>query len=66
MRVDGISVGTLSSYTFTNVVSAHTIAATFSKKVTAATYSLMVSKKGSGGGAVSKTLPVPFLVRVRR
>jgi len=56
VRVDGTSVGALTSYTFNNVVAAHTIGATFSKKLSTSTYSLFVYKKGSGKGTVVKNL----------
>ena len=54
VRVDGTSVGALTSYTFNNVVAAHTIGATFSKNVTTATHGLSVYKKGSGRGSIVK------------
>jgi hypothetical protein len=47
--VDGVSQGTVGSYTFSNVQANHTISASF----TASTYTLSVSKSGAGGGTVS-------------
>jgi hypothetical protein len=53
VKVDGSSVGALTSYTFTNVTANHTINATFAINNT---YTLSVSKKGSGTGTV-KSVP---------
>ncbi|HME43097.1 MAG TPA: C1 family peptidase [Syntrophorhabdales bacterium] len=47
--VDSNSVGAVSSYTFTNVTATHSISASFA----AATYTLTVSKKGTGSGTVA-------------
>jgi len=49
VTVDGTSVGAVSSYTFSNVTAAHSIAATF----TANTYTLTTSKTGTGTGTIS-------------
>jgi hypothetical protein len=53
VAVDGASVGAVSAYTFTNVTANHTIAAAF----TLNTYTLTVSKDGTGSGTVSSTPP---------
>lgn len=48
--VDGVSVGAVSSYPFTNVQTAHTISASFIKNtVTATTYIITSSVIGTGG-----------------
>ena len=49
VKVDGTSVGAVSSYSFTNVIAVHTIAATF----TTNTYSLAINKTGNGSGTVT-------------
>jgi hypothetical protein len=49
VKVDNVSVGTGSTYTFSNVTADHTIAVTFAID----TYELTVSKTGSGSGSVS-------------
>src|SRR5207247_8286471 len=51
--VDGVSVGAISSYTFTNVTAAHTIAASF----TLTTYTITAS--AGTGGAISPSGNVP-------
>jgi hypothetical protein len=50
---DGASLGAASSVTFTNVRANHTISASF----TAATYTLTVSKNGTGSGTVTSSPP---------
>ncbi len=50
--VDGVSVGTPSSYTFSNVTATHTIAATF---VVAPAYSISISSSGTGSGTVTSS-----------
>jgi len=52
VKVDGASVGTIASYSFTNVTGNHTIAATFA---TNTSYSLTVTKAGTGSGTVTNT-----------
>ena len=49
VKVDGVSQGVITSYTFTNVTSAHTIDATFALN----TYTLTVTKSGTGSGTVT-------------
>ncbi|MEW6001249.1 MAG: choice-of-anchor D domain-containing protein [Nitrospirota bacterium] len=49
--VDGNSVGAASSYTFTNVTASHAISASFAIN----TYSLTVSKNGTGTGTVTSS-----------
>ncbi len=51
VTVDGAPLGAVSTYTFSAVTANHTIAATF----TANTYSLTVSKTGTGTGTVTNT-----------
>jgi hypothetical protein len=55
LTVDGAPVSVVSSYTFTNVQSTHTIAATFA----AASYTLTV-EKGSGDGSYTNGTVVPI------
>jgi len=50
VKVDGSSVGAVASYTFTNVISDHTIEATFIK-----VYVISVNKSGAGAGVVEST-----------
>jgi len=54
--VDGSQVGALVTYTFTNVIAAHTINATF------ATTSVNITASASSGGIItpSGTIPVPY------
>ena len=52
--VDGVSVGALTSYTFTNVIRSHTI----SVQVTALTYTLTVSNSGNGATTPSGSISV--------
>ena len=52
VKVDGASVGAVSSYSFTNVTGNHTIAATFAMN-TSTSYSLTVNKAGTGSGTVT-------------
>ena len=53
VTVDGASVGPVSSYTFGNMRSNHTISATFSEIPKNSPRSLQIGKKGSGRGTVS-------------
>lgn len=55
VRVDGIPVGALTSYTFQTITASHTIAATF-ERITG-THTLIVSKAGSGNGTVVVSPP---------
>ena len=50
VKVDGVSVGAVASYTFSNVTAAHTIQATFSSVTT---YTLSVTRTGAGTGTVT-------------
>ncbi len=56
VNVDGVSKGSITSYTFSSVGANHTIAASFSL-ISSATYTVTVSKNGTGNGNVS-TNPV--------
>ena len=49
VKVDGAAMGPISSYTFTNVTSNHTISASFAIN----TYDLAVNKLGSGAGTLA-------------
>jgi hypothetical protein len=50
VKVDNVSQGAISSYTFTNVTAAHTISATFA--INTQTHLLTVTKTGTGSGNV--------------
>jgi len=52
VRVDGSSVGAVSSYTFANVRASHTIAASFSA-ASASDYTLTLTETGTGAGSVT-------------
>jgi len=52
VTVDGSPVGTVSSYTFTNVMASHTIAASFSA-ASAGDYTLTLTETGTGTGSVT-------------
>ncbi|MGC1404746.1 MAG: BACON domain-containing carbohydrate-binding protein, partial [Thermodesulfobacteriota bacterium] len=51
VQVDGVSQGPIASYTFSNVQANRTISAIF----TPITYTLSISKNGTGGGTVSNS-----------
>ena len=56
VKVDGVSVGAVSSYSFENVKTNHQINATFiDKKTNSSTYTLHISKEGSGKGIIKNT-----------
>jgi hypothetical protein len=50
VTVDGAPVGAITSYTFTNVMANHTIAATF---IPSSNYTLTITKSGTGTGTVT-------------
>ena len=50
VKVDGVSVGKVSSYTFTNVTANHTLEASFSA---IPSYTLTITKAGTGSGTVT-------------
>ncbi len=52
--VDGGSVGAVSSYTFSNVTTNHTISASFTRNASS-TYALTVNKTGTGAGTVTSS-----------
>ena len=51
--VDGVSVGAVTSYTFSSVTANHTLSATFAAITSADAYTLSISKIGDGQGNVS-------------
>jgi hypothetical protein len=53
VKVDGVSVGAVTSYTFSNVTANHTIAASFAANIT--NYTLSITKTGSGTGTVTNS-----------
>jgi Divergent InlB B-repeat domain/Bacterial Ig domain len=54
--VDGVSVGTVGSYTFTNVTAAHTIAASFAINQYTVTFDIGPNGTRSDGGALVQTV----------
>jgi hypothetical protein len=54
VRVDGVSQGVLSSYTFTNITANHTLTAAFAINL----YTLTVAKTGVGIGVITPTIGV--------
>ena len=52
MTVDGVSKGSITSYTFSSVSANHTITASFAL-ISSGTYTLSISKNGTGTGSVS-------------
>jgi hypothetical protein len=56
VKIDGVSQGPISSYTFTNVTSGHTISATFVLKV----YSITASAGSGGTISPSGSVPVNY------
>jgi hypothetical protein len=52
VTVDGTSVGTVTSYTFSNVTANHTISATFTNNTA---YTLTVLKSGTGTGSITNS-----------
>jgi uncharacterized repeat protein (TIGR01451 family)/uncharacterized repeat protein (TIGR02543 family) len=54
VRVDGVSQGVLSSYTFTNVVANHSITSAYAINM----YTLTVSSAGAGSGVVTPTIGI--------
>jgi hypothetical protein len=51
VTVDGVSIGAVTSYTFSNVTATHTIAATFTPVTSS--YALTVTRSGTGSGTVT-------------
>jgi hypothetical protein len=54
VKVDGVSVGAVASYSISNVTANRTIAATFAAN-SISTYSLVINKTGTGSGTVTNS-----------
>jgi len=66
VKVDGVSVGSVSSYTFTNITSNHTIEATFEKNVVPPSQTVIILRIGSTiftVNGVSNTLDSPPVIK---
>ena len=66
VKVDGVSVGAVSSYTFTNITSNHTIEASFEKEITAITISLQIGNSSFIVNGVFNTLDSPPIIKNNR
>jgi len=64
--VDGKSVGTVSTYTFTNITSNHTIEATFEKEITQTTIILQIGNSSFTVNNISNTLDSPPVIKNNR
>ena len=59
--VDGGSIGAVSWYNFSNVVTDHTVAASFEPTI----YTLTITKSGTGSGTVQTNISTPFYYGVK-
>jgi hypothetical protein len=66
VKVDGISKGSLSSYTFTNITSDHTISVTFEKEITQTIIVLKIGNTTFTVNGVSNTLDSPPVIKNNR
>jgi outer membrane protein assembly factor BamB/S1-C subfamily serine protease len=66
VKVDGVSKGAISSYTFTNITSDHTISATFEKKTTQTVIILQIGKTPFTVNGISNTLDSPPIIKNSR
>jgi len=66
VKVDGKSVGTVSSYTFTNITSDHTISATFEKEITETVIILQIGNSTFTVNSISNTLDSPPVIKNSR
>ncbi|MEM3473545.1 MAG: stalk domain-containing protein [archaeon] len=66
VKVDSVSVGVVSSYTFTNVSSNHTIEAAFEKEITQTIISLKIGNKSFTVNGVSNALDSPPVIKNNR
>lgn len=66
VKVDGSSVDAVSSYTFNNIISNHTISATFEKQVTQTTIILQIGNSNFTVNGVSNTLDSPPIIKNSR
>ena len=66
VKVDGVSKGTISSYTFTNITSNHTIEATFEKEVTQTVIILQVDNQYFTVNGATRTLDSSPIIKNSR
>jgi len=66
VTIDGVSQGSISSYTFTNVTSNHTIRATFEKEETQTVIVLQIGKSVFTVNGISTTLDSPPVIKNAR
>jgi len=63
VKVDGVSVGAVSSYTFNNITSDHTISATFEREITQTVIILQIGKSFFTVNGASNTLDSPPVIK---
>jgi hypothetical protein len=66
VKVDGTSVGAVSSYIFTNITANHTIEAIFEKEITQTVIVLQIGKSSFTVNSVPKTLDSPPVIKNSR
>ena len=66
VTIDGVSQGIVSSYTFADVTSNHTIRATFEKEQTQTVITLQIGKSAFSVDGISKTLDSPPVIKSGR
>jgi hypothetical protein len=66
VKVDGVSKGSLSSFSFTNVTADHTVTATFEKEVTETVIILQIGNTTFTVNGVSNTLDSPPVIKNSR
>jgi len=66
VKVDGVSIGAVSSYTFTNIASNHTIEATFEKEITETVIILQIGNTTFTVNGESRTLDSPPIIKNNR
>ena len=66
VKVDGSSVGAVSTYTFSNINSDHKIEATFEKQITETVIILRIGNKNFTVNGVTKTLDSPPIIKNSR
>jgi hypothetical protein len=66
VKVDGVSVGTVSSYTFSNIIANHTIGAIFKKEIITITIILQIGNNSFTVNGVPNTLDSPPVIKNSR
>jgi len=66
VKIDGVSKGSISSYTFSNITSNHTIEATFEKEITQIVIVLQIGNKNFTVNGASNTLDSPPVIKNSR